>query len=257
MIMNERQERFKARIQDFLNFHFPNDKHTFKDYCNDFYVTVGEELNSKLVFNVVGTSIYRLTINKDHYDSIAPIFGLDNVDRTQFEIVNDLLLQINENESFTKFFEPIDKIDFKNVLKADLEESYGEYEVTDSVVFRIQPKFSKKPFTCGIQFDWHFEDMTDNTKLKGILALCLTSKQPVRFALGFDIENKVANIVTAESNSYTEFFEKNTVLELDSQMKTYLHDFLSMLIEKNAKESFDSKGIELNDFTNLLAMTEI
>jgi len=255
--MTDRQEQFKARIQDFLNFHFPNDAHTFKDYCGDFYVTVGEEKNAKLIFNVVGTSIYRLTINKEHYETIAPIFGLDNVNRAQFEMLNDFLLEVNEHPSFNELFEPIKPVSFESILKPELHEPSGEYEVEDSVSFVMQPKFSKKPFSCGIQFDWHFEDESDNTKLKGLVALCLTSRQQVRFAVGFDVDAKIANIVTSESNSYNEFFENNTELQLDTQLDAYLNDFLSMLIEQQNKESFDGKGMELNDLVKLLDMAKV
>lgn len=255
--MNERQEQFKARIQDFLNFHFPNDAHTFKDYCGDFYVTVGEERKSKLIFNVVGTSIYRLTINKEHYDEIAPIFGLDNVDRSQFEMINDFVRQVNEHGSFKTLFKPIEPIDFSKLLFADVQEAYGEYEVEDSVDFRISSQFSKTSFFCGVQFNWHFEDTADNTKLKGIPALCFTSKMPVRFAVGFDVESKRANLVTAESKSYNEFFEKNAPLQLDTQLETYLHDFLVMSIEQQNKEVFDGQGMKLDDLVKLLNMATI
>lgn len=255
--MNEHQEKFKARIQDFLNFHFPNDEHTFKDYCSDFYVTVGEEKNSKLIFNVVGTSIYRLTINKEHYETIAPIFGLDNVNRAQFEMLNDFLLEVNEHPSFKELFEPIKPVSFESLLEPVLHEPSGEYEVEDSVSFVMQPKFSKKPFSCGIQFDWHFEDESDNTKLKGLIALCLSSRQQVRFAVGFDVDNKIANLVTDESNSYNDFFEKNAVLKLDTQLDAYLNDFLSMLIEQKNREAFDGKGMSFKDLVDLLDMSKI
>lgn len=255
--MTDRQVQFKARIQDFLAFHFPSDEHTFKDYCGDFYVTVGEEKNSKLIFNVVGTSIYRLSINKEHYDEIAPIFGLDNIDRSQFEMLNDFLLQVNNHASFKTLFETIEPIDFSKILVSNIHEDYSDHEVEDSITFTIQSKFIKTLFTCGIQFDWHFEDNGDNTKLKGIMALCLSSKQPVRFAVGFDVETKSANLVTTDSNSYNEFFEKNAALQLETQLDTYLHDFLVMLIEKQNKEAFDGKAMELNDLVKLLNMASI
>lgn len=255
--MNERQEQFKARIQDFLNFHFPNDAHTFKDYCGDFYVTVGEERKSKLIFNVVGTSIYRLTINKEHYDEITPIFGLDNVDRSQFEMINDFVRQVNEHGSFKTLFKSIEPIDFSKLLVADFQEAYSEYEVEDSFDFRLHSKFNKSSFRCGVQFDWHFVDTTDNTKIKGIPALCFTSKMAVRFAVGFDVESKRANLVTAESKSYNEFFENNTPLQLDTQLDAYLHDLLVRLIGEQNKEAFDGKGMKLSDLAKLLSMVTI
>lgn len=255
--MNDNQAQFKARIQEFLAFHFPHDEHTFKDYCGDFYVTVGEEKNAKLVFNVIGTSIYRLTINKDHYAKIAPLFGLDNVDRSQFEMLNEFIQKVNAHASFKTLFEPIEPIDFSKIFLTDLQEDYREYEIEDFIKFTIKPKFSNTPFTCSIQFDWHFEDIADNTKLKGIMALCLTSKQPVRFVVGFNIDSKQANIVTAESKSYNEFFENNEPLKLDTQLDTYLHDFVSMLIEKQNKEPFDGKKMEFNDLVKLFNMMKI
>ena len=255
--MSNSQDQFKARIQDFLNFHFPNDKHTFKEYMNDFYVIVGEEKNSKLIFNVVGTSIYRLTINKEYFETIAPIFGLDAVDHASFEVLNDFLLEVNEHHSFKKLFEPIKPINFGKVLIPELHEPTGDYEVEDSVKFLIQPTFIKDPFTCAVQFDFQFETVSDNTKLKFLPCLCLTVKQSVRFAVGFDIDSKTVSIITSESHSYTDFFEKNTVLELDTHLDTYLHDFVSMLIEKKIKEPFYGKDMTLADQVNLLCMVKI
>lgn len=255
--MSNGEVQFKARIQEFLNFHFPNDKHTFKDYCTDFYVIVGDEKNSKLIFNVLGTSIYRITINKDHYESIAPIFGLDNIDRSQFEILNDFLLEVNNQSSFKELFEPIDTISFSNILVPEFHEPSMTYDVVDSIKFSIKPKFNATPFSCIVQFDWHFANTLDNTKLKGLPAICITHKQPVRFAVGFEIQSKAAHIVTAKSDSYNEFFENNAALQLDTQLDTYLNDFLSMLIEQQNKESFNGKGMKFNDLVQLINMIRI
>lgn len=255
--MSNGEVQFKARIQDFLNFHFPNDKHTFKDYCTDFYVIVGDEKNSKLIFNVLGTSIYRLTIHKDHYESIAPIFGLDNIDRAQFEILNDFLFEVSNQPSFKEFFEPINPISFSNILVPDFYAPSMTCDVVDSIPFTIKPKFNAPSFSCTVQFDWHFANTLDNTKLKGLPAICLTHKQPVRFAVGFDIQSKAAHIVTDKSYSYNDFFENNAVLQLDTQLDAYLNDFLSMLIEQQNKESFNGKGMKFNDLVQLLNMIKI
>ena len=80
---------------------------------------------------------------------------------------------------------------------------------------------------------------------------------PVRFAVGFDVESKRANLVTAESKSYNEFFEKNAPLQLDTQLETYLHDFLVMSIEQQNKEVFDGQGMKLDDLVKLLNMATI
>lgn len=254
--MCDSQDQFKARIQDFLNFHFPNDKHTFKEYIEDYYVTVGEEKNAKLIFNVVGSSIYRLTINKEHFDTVAPIFGLDVIDRSKFEVVNDFLMNVNNNVAFKEIFEPVDPIDFSKLLVLDLQEAYGEYEVDDSLQFMLQPKFSKRPLTCTVQFDWHFVDDSNNTKLKGLVALCLTVKQAARFPVGFDVDSKAANLVTAASSSYNNFFENNDVLNLDVQLEPYLRDFASMWIQKHSKEVINTNDMAVSDMVKLLSMVE-
>ncbi len=255
--MNDHQLHFKARIQDFLNYHFPNDNHVFKDYMNHFYVIVGEEKNSKLVFNVNGTSIYRLTINKDHYDDIAPIFGLDNIDRSQFEILNDFLIEVNKHSSFSEFFDTINPINFDRMLGCDFHEPSNQYDINDHIGFKIKLKFDSNQYSCSVQFDWHFENTLDNTKLKGLLALCLTSKQQVRFAVGFNTQTKKANAHTTKTFSYNDFFEKNELLNLDTHLNTYLNDFFSLLIEQQNKEPFDGKDMNLKDLVNVFNMTKI
>lgn len=254
--MCDSQDQFKARIQDFLNFHFPNDKHTFKEYIEDYYVTVGEEKNAKLIFNVYDCSIYRLTINKDHFDTIAPIFGINSIDRSKFDVVNDFLIDVNNNVTFKEFFEPVSPIDFSKLLALDLQEAYGEYEVDDSFQFMLQPKFRRQPFTCDIQFGWYFVDDSDNTKLKGLVSLCLTVRQSARFPVGFDVDSKAANLVTAASSNYNNFFENNDALNLDVQLEPYLRDFASMLIQKHSKEVVNTNDMAVSDMVKLLSMVE-
>lgn len=259
--MSDNENMMVTLTKKFLDEHFPHDPHKIRPVGSEFAVDVGVEGKLKLSFRILGKTVYKVVIHQDHFDTITPLFGLNDYQPESANILNEFLEKINNNEAFQKVFKPIPVVDFSHHLTVS---SRFDDEFKD--IHDADKKVSLETLTGNIkrqgvvQFAFHF---THTNKLKCLPAVALFYGEMAyyRIAVGFDLDNQTVHRITETVDIYEDFFLENKKFNFDTEINdfvvNFLNDFIAKFHNKSEDISFIPDEVSFEDKVELFKMIAI
>lgn len=244
-----------ALVEKFLGEHFPNEDIQIRAVGPEFAVDLGTKLN----FRVLGTTVYNVVIHKDHYNAIAPLFGVDTYRPESTVVLNDFFESLNADPIFSKMFEPLPLVDFSHYIVpySKHEDDYVDLYDADKRL-RLISKHGKSPRTSIIQFAFRF---SENNTLTCLPAVAIFLNDTVSHHFGFNLQTKTVYRITETVLLHEDFFIKNKPLDVQVDIQKFILDFVDNTIvdfeKSNGKNSVDIDSISFDDKIELFKMMNI
>lgn len=261
MIMTDTQNMMVTLTEKFLDEHFPNDPHSIRPVGSEFAVDVGVERNFKLSFRLLSNSVYNVVIHEEHFDAIAPLFGLNEFQPESTNILNDFIQSLNKNEAFNQVFNPVPMVDFSKHMTtySKFEDTYKDIYDADERVSLITKTGSVK--RQGIaQFAFRF---TKTNKLKCLPAIALFYGEMAyyRIGVGFDLDNQTVHSITETVDIYEDFFVSNKAFNFETEINAFvvnfLNDWITCFHKDRPEEQFIPDDVSFKDKLELFKMSAI
>lgn len=260
-MMTDTQNIMVTLTEKFLNEHFPNDRHEIRPVGSEFAVDVGIENNLKLSFRMVGHSVYNVVIHQDHFDTILPLFGVNDYNPESSNIINHFLKSINNNESFQQVFNPIPMVDFSKHLTVDskFDDIYKDiYDADKKISLTTQTGDIKRQGFA--QFSFRF---TKNNRMKCLstIGFFYGELDYYRFGVGFDLDNQKVHNINNQVTIYEDFFldnkEFNFETDIDAFVVNFLNDWIINFHKDRPDVSFIPDEVSFKDKVELFKMIAI
>lgn len=259
--MTDTQNMMVTLTEKFLDEHFPNEPRSIRPVGTEFAVDVGVERNFKLSFCLLGSSVYNVVIHKDHFDTISPLFGLNEFQPESTNILNEFIKSLNKNDAFQQVFNTVPLVDFSKHMT-----TYSKFEDPYKDIYDADERVLLTTKTGGIkrqgfaQFSFRFTK-TNRLKCLPAIALFYGEMAYYRIGVGFDLDNQKVHSIIGAVDIYEDFFADNKVFDFETEINAFvvnfLNDWITHFHKDRPNEVFIPDEVSFKDKVELFKMIAI